>query len=217
MWGTPEAEKLQPVDAAKTVPADVYNAALAMVKAKEDSINENYVPLIKQLQAELEQLRANDHSEELQQKITKQSEENAQYITERDEWQRKTNYYAEQVGQTKILLDEQITCRDEAQQQVSELQAQLQAAAAAQEQPKEEYPVSIGLVSGGEFDYMLPACMAEIMIKEIQQPRHLRSTCAQYVDGRLVDCDHYCKTFKIRSKCAKDWWLVVMDRPIRRK
>lgn len=27
------------------------------------------------------------------------------------------------------------------------------------------------------------------MIKEIQQPRHSRSTCAQYVDGRLVAID----------------------------
>lgn len=36
------------------------------------------------------------------------------------EWQRKSNFYANQVGEFKILLDEQIECRIEAQEQVAE-------------------------------------------------------------------------------------------------
>ncbi|SDF77903.1 hypothetical protein [Sporomusa acidovorans] len=50
---------------------------------------------------------------------------------ERDEWQRKSNFYAEQVGKTKILFDEQVQCREELQRQavhakkvIAELQRQ---------------------------------------------------------------------------------------------
>ncbi len=89
----------------------------------------------------------------------------------------------------KTADKEQLAYPHKVEQERDDAQAQIQAAAAAQEAPKEEYPVSIGLASGGEFEYVLPAGMAEAMIREIQQPRHSRSTCAQYAGGRLVAID----------------------------
>jgi hypothetical protein len=220
--GTPEAEELQPVDDEMVpVPGMVYNAALAMVKAKEDSINENYVPFIKQLQAEINTAKVqlvdilyfeDDRPENsgLDELIAcvKESFQNCdtQYHEQMEEIRSLRARVADADGkltaaneaENKIkhiantALDDVLRLtkdRDEFRQQVSELQSQIQVAVAAQEQPKEEYPVSIGLASGGEFDYILPAHITEVMIKEIQQPRHSRGTCAQYVAGQLIAID----------------------------
>ena len=219
--GTPEAEELQPVEDSKNVPADVYNAALAAVKAKEASIIENYVPLIKQLQAEMDTAKAqlvdilyleddrpeNPGLDELVACVKEsfrncdtqdheQMEEIRLLRAQIDAAESKLTVASEAENEIKHIADTALEDvlrltkeRDDFRQQVSELQAKLQAAAAIQEQPKEEYPVSIGLASGGEFDYVLPAHMAEIMIHEIQRPRHSRGTCAQYAGGSLVAID----------------------------
>lgn len=74
--GVPEADELHPVDTDKTVPALVYNAALAMVRAKEDSINENYVPAINQLDKEISATK---------EQIKSLQEKNANYIEKNQE------------------------------------------------------------------------------------------------------------------------------------
>lgn len=52
-----------------------------------------------------------------------------------------------------------------------------------------EYPVTIGLASGGEFEYCLPEHMTKLLIAEIQRPKNYRSICAQYVTGQFVAVD----------------------------
>jgi hypothetical protein len=221
--GTAEAEELQPVeDEMVSVPGMVYNAALAMVKAKEDSINDNYVPLIKQLQAEINTAKAQlvdilyfeddrpenpgldelivcvkesfqtcdtQDREQMEEEILSlrdQVTDAESKLTAANEAENKIKHIADTALDDVLRLTKE---RDKFQQQVSDLQIQLQTAAAIQEQPKEEYPVTIGLASGGEFDYVLPARMTETMIKEIQQPRYSRGTCAQYVAGKLIAID----------------------------
>lgn len=215
--GTPEAEELQPVEGPMAVPADVYNAALAAVKGKENAINELYVPLIKQLQDEINNAKtqlvdilyleddrpenpsldeliscvkesfqncdAQDHDqmEEIRSLRAQVAETEGKLLAAKDEIER-LDTLVEDISEVEQE-------RDKFRHQVTELESQLQAAVAAQEQPKEEYPVTIYLAGGGEFEYLLPARMAEVMIKEIQQPRHSRSTCAQYAGGYLVAID----------------------------
>jgi hypothetical protein len=211
--GTPEAEELQPVDA-DVVPAEKYNQAVAEAAALKEQLAEvrGYLLVIYQNSGninpyppQIDNLArfANQFVKDLQKQVCRLTEDlqTAEKLAkeqaaeleaaeqDRDEWMRKSHFYAENVGEMKTLLDEQIACRDEAQRQVADLQARLQAVAATQEQPKEQYPVSIGLASGGEFEYTQPAHMTEIMIREIQQPKHTRSTCAQYVAGSLVAID----------------------------
>lgn len=100
--GTPEAEELQPVDTDKTVPALVYNAALAMARAKEDSIIENYVPAIKQLQAEVEELNkeisaAKKQIEDLQEKNAEYIERNQELYAEIREYEKLKSEFVEKV------------------------------------------------------------------------------------------------------------------------
>lgn len=212
--GTPEAEELQLVEDTKTVPADVYNAALAAVKAKEASINENYVPLIKRLQAEINTTKSqlvdilyleddrpeNASIEELIacvkesfQNCDAQEHEQLEKIrslrAQIDAAESKLTAVSEEKNEVKHIANTALNDVLRLTKERDEFREQFQAAAATREQPKEEYPVNIGLASGGEFDYVLPAHMAEIMIHEIQRPRHSRGTCAQYVGGSLVAID----------------------------
>ena len=201
--GTPEAEGLQMEETtADTVPANSYNIAVATYKMLEVEIDKAKAQLVDILY--LEDDRPENPS--LPELVACVKESFHDCDTQNHEQMEAIRSLRAQVAETegKLLaakdeierldtlvedISEVEQERDKFRHQVTELESQLQAAVAAQEQPKEEYPVTIYLAGGGEFEYLLPARMAEVMIKEIQQPRHSRSTCAQYAGGYLVAID----------------------------
>lgn len=177
--GTPEAEELQLEETtADTVPANSYNIAVATCRALEDEINKAKIQLVDILY--LEDDRPENPS--LDELIACVKESFHDCDTQDHE-------QMEEIRSLRMQTNSDATTIKQLTAQVKALQDQLQTISAEQEESKEEYPVSIGLASGGEFDYVLPARMAETMIKEIQQPRHSRSTCAQYIAGQLIAID----------------------------
>lgn len=176
--GTPEQEELQPADT-ETVPVNKYNLAVSQIRSAEERTRE----LNSTIESHEDVIKDLNFSIDIWHK---------QYV-ELESKQVESEEKIKVAEQKCDFLDDQLSKSEEeknkALAQVTVLQSQLEAAVAAQEQPKEEYPVSIGLASGGEFEYLLPARMAEIMIEEIQQPRHSRSTCAQYISGRMIAID----------------------------
>lgn len=185
--GTPEAEELQPVDA-ETVTAEKYNQAVAESTALRDQLIE-YNRLKCELNALLHPNWSGSENLSLGDLV-------ACVRGDLKRFQEKTRVQADEIKNLREINEsmekadkEQLAYLHKIEQERDKARELLAAAMTAQEQPKEEYPVSIGLASGGEFDYVLPAHMTEIMIREIQQPRQYRSTCAQYVDGSLVAID----------------------------
>ncbi|MDU2064397.1 MAG: DUF5651 domain-containing protein [Sporomusaceae bacterium] len=181
--GTPEAQDL-PGTAVKNVPAEVYNAALATLNFMRDTVNEKYLPRIKQLELELEQFQTVHEDDQLKEKLVDllyfqddrpENPSNADII---DRVKDLCNQFDEQAKENKLL-----------QAQVKQLEEKITAAAADQEKAKEKYPVQIILNSGISFENLLPAHMTKIIIDEIQRPKHARSTVAQYVDGEFIAID----------------------------
>lgn len=179
--GEPESGELQPsfVD---VVPTEVYTLAVSQFAAREAHLAEYKQELIDILYLE------DDRPENLSmEEIIACLRQTCHDFEKQDREQMEE--IRELRGQINILQGILAGAEgriDDLEKQAAEY---AEAAAAAQEVPKEEYPVSIGLASGGEFEYVLPAAMTEAMIREIQQPRHSRSTCAQYAGGRLVAID----------------------------
>lgn len=175
--GTPEAEDLQPVDA-ETVPAEVYNLSVAEIARLKDQISEirglllgvyqnsgNINPYPPSLY-NMARFAAN-FVKKLQNTIKSHEDVIGDLNFSIDNWSKQYAELEAKLTAAEISIKDReareaysATCAANLAKEIEELQAQLQATAAAQEDPKAEYPVSIGLASGGEFKYVLPARMA---------------------------------------------------------